>query len=69
MVPTSDTSEVIVDILVKSGGVDLLSVEVLEVLLKDLICSLVSLAKVLQDLQRKKIILVMSFKLFVQSKT
>ena len=53
MVPTSDTSEVIVDILVKSGGVDLLSVEVLEVLLKDLICSLVSLAKVLQDLKRK----------------
>ena len=50
MVPTSDTSEVIVDILVKSGGVDLLGVEVLEVLLKDLICSLVSLAKVLQDL-------------------
>ena len=54
MVPTSDTSEVIVDILVKSGGVDLLGVEVLEVLLKDLICSLVSLAKVLQDLKRKK---------------
>ena len=55
MVPTSDTSEVIVDILVKSGGIDLLGVEVLEVLLKDLICSLVSLAKVLQDLERKKI--------------
>ena len=53
MTPTSDTSEVIVDILVKSGGVDLLGVEVLEVLLEDLICGLVCLTQVLQDLQRK----------------
>merc|ERR1712212_1385983 len=42
----SDTSEVIVDILVESGGIDLLGVEVLEVFFKYLICSLVSLAKV-----------------------
>ena len=55
MTPTSDTSEVIVDILMKSGGVDLLGVEVLEVLLEDLIRRLVRLPQVLQDLRKSKL--------------
>ena len=42
----------------KSGGVDLLSVEVLQMFLKDLIGSLVCFTKVLQDL--KKAILVIN---------
>ena len=49
---TSDTSEVIVDVLVESGGVDLLGVEVLQVLLEDFICGLICFTKVLQDLKR-----------------
>ena len=50
---TFDTSEVVVDILMKPGSVHLLAVEVLKMFLKDLVSRLVRLAKVLQDLQGK----------------
>ena len=47
---TSDTPEVVVDVLVQPGGVDLLAVEVGKVLLEDLIGGLVRLPEVLQNL-------------------
>ena len=50
---TFDAPDVVADILVESVGVCLLEVEVLEVLVEDVVCRLVRLAQVLEELQRE----------------
>lgn len=51
---TFDTSQVVAYVLVESVCIGLLDVEVLEVLVEYLVCGPVSLAKVLQQLEKER---------------